>query len=110
MITNKKSLFALSKSSLMQTGRLLSIAVLTVAALLSACTSEKKLTADNRRPLTVELYTTLPGKLPYRIPAITQTPAGRLLVVSDYRPCGGDIGFGRVDLYVRHSEDGLIWL
>lgn len=109
MIINKKMLLALSRASFAHSGRLLPIAAWVVTAMLSGCTSEKKLTAADSRPLTTELYTTLPGKLPYRIPAITQTPSGRLLVVSDYRPCGSDIGFGRVDLYVRHSEDGLIW-
>ena len=53
-----------------------------------------------------ELYTTLPKAIPYRIPAIAQTCKGALVVVSDYRYCGSDIGFGRVDLHARLSADG----
>ena len=47
------------------------------------------------------LFPTLANMVPYRIPAIAVTPKGRLIAVSDYRPCGADIGFGRVDLRYR---------
>ena len=40
---------------------------------------------------------------PYRIPAITTTANGYVFAINDYRPCGNDIGFGEVDLVMRHS-------
>ena len=48
---------------------------------------------------------------PYRIPAIaTRKEDGKLLAVCDYRPCGGDIGNGKVDLVQRiGSADGSEW-
>lgn len=47
---------------------------------------------------------------PYRIPAIATRKDGKLLAINDYRPCGGDIGFGRVDLVQRiGSADGSEW-
>ena len=47
---------------------------------------------------------------PYRIPAIATRKDGKLLAVNDYRPCGADIGFGRVDLVQRiGSDDGSEW-
>jgi sialidase-1 len=50
----------------------------------------------------------------YRIPAITAVAAGphagRLIAVGDYRYCGADVGFGRIDLYNAHSDDlGASW-
>ena len=57
-----------------------------------------------------ELFTSLPQKVPYRIPAITQTKRGRIIAVADYRYCGSDIGFGRIDLHTRLSDDnGKTW-
>ena len=56
------------------------------------------------------LFKTLPGKTPYRIPAIAVNRRGTLIAVSDYRPCGGDIGFGKVDLRYRLSDNnGATW-
>ena len=47
---------------------------------------------------------------PYRIPAIATRKDGKLLALNDYRPCGADIGFGRVDLVQRiGSADGTVW-
>lgn len=47
---------------------------------------------------------------PYRIPAIATTAKGRLVALSDLRPCGGDIGYGRVDILSRTSLDnGTTW-
>ncbi len=52
---------------------------------------------------------------PYRIPAITTTANGYVFAINDYRPCGNDIGFGEVDLVMRHSVapgrkwDGHTW-
>ena len=53
--------------------------------------------------------------VPYRIPAIVTTANGYVFAVNDYRPCGNDIGFGEVDLVMRHSTaagnewDGHSW-
>jgi len=44
--------------------------------------------------------------IPYRIPAITTLRDGSLLAIADYRHCRSDIGFGRIDLHLRRSEDG----
>ena len=41
--------------------------------------------------------------IPYRIPAIATTANGYVFAINDYRPCGNDIGFGEVDLVMRHS-------
>ena len=53
--------------------------------------------------------------IPYRIPAIVTTANGYVFAINDYRPCGNDIGFGEVDLVMRHSTkagnewDGHSW-
>ena len=44
--------------------------------------------------------------IPYRIPAIVTTANGYVFAINDYRPCGNDIGFGEVDLMMRHSTKG----
>lgn len=60
-------------------------------------------------------YDGTPGyNIVYRIPAITTVAAGphkgRLVAVNDYRYCGGDIGGGRIDLYMSYSDDnGQTW-
>ena len=38
---------------------------------------------------------------PYRIPAIAAAPNGDVFAISDYRPCGNDIGSGEVDIKCR---------
>lgn len=56
------------------------------------------------------LFRTTGAAHPYRIPAIAQTPSGRIIALSDYRTCGNDIGYGRVDIVGRISEDnGKTW-
>lgn len=48
--------------------------------------------------------------IPYRIPAIVTTANGYVFAINDYRPCGSDIGFGEVDLVMRHStKSGNEW-
>lgn len=48
--------------------------------------------------------------VPYRIPAIATAKNGDLIVLSDRRYCGGDIGNGRVDIVSRLSRDnGHTW-
>ena len=58
-----------------------------------------------------ELFVTPAGAtIPYRIPALVQTRSGNLVAIADYRYCGTDIGFGRVDLVARISQDnGQTW-
>ncbi len=47
---------------------------------------------------------------PYRIPAITTAKNGDVIALSDWRPCGNDIGYGRVDIFQRVSKDnGATW-
>lgn len=56
------------------------------------------------------LFKTFAGQIPYRIPALATTSVGSIIALSDYRPCGGDIGFGRVDLRYRVSHNnGASW-
>ena len=56
------------------------------------------------------LFKTRANQIPYRIPAIAAAKNGNLIAVSDYRHCGADIGFGRVDLHYRISDDnGQHW-
>ena len=48
--------------------------------------------------------------IPYRIPALAVLEGNHLLALADYRICGNDIGFGRVDIHGRFSHDGgLTW-
>lgn len=47
---------------------------------------------------------------PYRIPAIAKTYDNTLLAMTDYRPGGSDIGYGRVDLaYKTSADNGKTW-
>lgn len=47
---------------------------------------------------------------PYRIPAIATAKNGDLFAISDFRPCGNDIGYGEVDMKCRISKDnGKTW-
>jgi sialidase-1 len=57
------------------------------------------------------LFATHPNdSAPYRIPVLAQTQRGDILYFTDYRPCGSDIGYGRVDQHYRISKDGgLKW-
>ncbi len=60
-------------------------------------------------------YSPGPNGHPYRIPAIATTANGYVFAINDFRPCGGDIGNGDVDLVMRHSTaagsewDGHSW-
>ena len=44
--------------------------------------------------------------IPYRIPALAVLEGNKLLALTDYRLCKSDIGFGRVDIHGRFSNDG----
>ncbi len=49
-------------------------------------------------------------RMPYRIPSIVTLRNGKLLALNDERPCGADIGYGRVDQVMRlGSKDGRRW-
>jgi hypothetical protein len=49
-------------------------------------------------------------KEPFRIPSIVTMKNGKLLAINDARPCGNDIGYGRVDQVMRiGSKDGSKW-
>ncbi len=53
-----------------------------------------------------EVFTSLSGQVPYRIPAIAEANNGDLIAIADYRYSGGDIGSGALDLRYRISHDG----
>lgn len=61
------------------------------------------------------LFSTKNSDVPYRIPAIATTHDGHVVAISDYRPDGGDVGQGEVDLHLRRSAaagtawDGTSW-
>lgn len=65
--------------------------------------------ADNIIPVTL-FHTPDKDSIPYRIPTITCTRTGRLIALTDKRWCGGDIGFGHIDVIARTSDDnGKTW-
>ena len=79
-------------------------AALMAAALLSGCKTSAPLSSH------ALFITEEDSKIPYRIPAIAKLSDGSLLALTDYRHCGGDIGFGRVDIHGRTSSDnGATW-
>ena len=73
------------------------------------------ITADKENRYQYLYYSPDEKGVPYRIPAITTTANGYVFAINDYRPCGNDIGFGEVDLMMRHSTkageewDGISW-
>ncbi len=57
-----------------------------------------------------DVFKTMSGQTPYRIPAISKAHNGDLIAISDYRYCGADIGYGHIDLQARLSSDnGKTW-
>ena len=85
------------------------VASLCMAALTSCGEQRKQVVYEEQGPF--EVFPTLTTEAtPYRIPSITKTSKGNLLAVADSRPCRADIGYGRVDLHGRISEDnGKTW-
>ena len=73
------------------------------------------ITADKENRYQYLYYSPDEKGIPYRIPAIATTANGYVFAINDYRPCGNDIGFGEVDLVMRHSTkageewDGTSW-
>lgn len=91
---------------------LMLLAGLIAASASAQCKTEGCCTGQPICTETVEqpLFKTRSGKIPYRIPAIATAQNGNLIAVSDYRHCGADIGFGRVDLHYRIScTNGQTW-
>lgn len=76
---------------------------------------EVKIEADRENRHQYLYYSPDEKGIPYRIPAIVTTANGYVFAINDYRPCGSDIGFGEVDLVMRHSTksgnewDGISW-
>lgn len=59
---------------------------------------------------TVLFHTGDSARVPYRIPAIATARNGHLIALTDRRPCGSDIGYGRVDILMKTSTDnGRTW-
>ena len=85
------------------------VASLCMAALTSCGEQRKQVVYEEQGPF--EVFATPNTEVtPYRIPAITKTSKGDLLAVADSRPCRADIGYGRVDLHGRISQDnGKTW-
>ena len=54
----------------------------------------------------VLFQTPVSDSIPYRIPAIAMMHNGDILALTDYRLCGNDIGYGRVDIHGRISRNG----
>ena len=73
--------------------------------------SAMQLTGQTQKAQKTEVFTTPTVEaVPYRIPAIATLRNGSLLAIADYRHCRSDIGYGRIDLHLRSSEDkGNTW-
>ena len=54
----------------------------------------------------VLFQTPVTDSIPYRIPTISAMHNGDILALTDYRLCGNDIGYGRVDIHGRISRNG----
>lgn len=81
--------------------------LLTIFLVLAVCLSAAAQSFPEGSTL---LFDTKTSPVPHRIPAIVSLPDGTLLALSDYRPCGGDIGYGPVDIIGRISRDnGRTW-
>lgn len=75
------------------------VALLVMSVLVSCGTSA----AISQRVL---FKSDIADSIPYRIPTIAAMYNGDLLALSDYRICGNDIGYGRVDIHARVSRNG----
>jgi hypothetical protein len=74
------------------------VALLVMSVLVSCGTSA----AVSQRVL---FKSDIADSIPYRIPTIAAMYNGDLLALSDYRICGNDIGYGRVDIHARVSRN-----
>ena len=81
--------------------RLLNIvAIVMVVGLATSCSSSRKLGSN------ILFKSPANDTIPYRIPALAVLEGNKLLALTDYRLCKSDIGFGRVDIHGRFSNDG----
>ena len=74
--------------------------VLLGALALTGCNTQTAATGQ------VLFHTPDSDTIPYRIPAMAAMHNGDILALTDYRLCGNDIGYGRVDIHGRISRNG----
>ena len=74
--------------------------VLLGALALAGCNTQTAATGQ------VLFHTPDSDTIPYRIPAMAAMHNGDILALTDYRLCGNDIGYGRVDIHGRISRNG----
>ena len=74
--------------------------VLLGALALASCNTQTAATGQ------VLFHTPDSDTIPYRIPAMAAMHNGDILALTDYRLCGNDIGYGRVDIHGRISRNG----
>ena len=70
------------------------------ALALASCNTQTAATGQ------VLFQTAASDTIPYRIPAVSVMHNGDILALTDYRLCGNDIGYGRVDIHGRISRNG----
>ena len=70
------------------------------ALALASCNTQTAATGQ------VLFQTAASDTIPYRIPAVSVMHNGDILALTDYRLCGNDIGYGRVDIHCRISHNG----
>ncbi len=70
------------------------------ALALASCNTQTAATGQ------VLFQTAASDTIPYRIPAVAAMHNGDILALTDYRLCGNDIGYGRVDIHGRVSHNG----
>lgn len=70
------------------------------ALALASCNTQTAATGQ------VLFQTAASDTIPYRIPAVAAMHNGDILALTDYRLCGNDIGYGRVDIHGRISRNG----
>ena len=70
------------------------------ALALASCNTQTAATGQ------VLFQTAASDTIPYRIPAVAAMHNGDILALTDYRLCGNDIGYGRVDIHGRISHNG----
>ena len=70
------------------------------ALALASCNTQTAATGQ------VLFQTAASDTIPYRIPAVAVMHNGDILTLTDYRLCGNDIGYGRVDIHGRISRNG----
>lgn len=70
------------------------------ALALASCNTQTAATGQ------VLFQTAASDTIPYRIPAVSVMHNGDILALTDYRLCGSDIGYGRVDIHGRISRNG----